>query len=226
MTDYQSKETVIENSDIELTLNCSKEKDDLIELILTWERWEMTMKKVAIIVGSLREKSFNRQLAGIADMFLKEKAEVVYLEYADIPYMNQDIEYPAPETVARVRNVLSSTDGIWIFTPEYNYNYPGVLKNLLDWLSRPLKQGGSRTDTAIAGKPVTISGVAGKSAAAGAIKNLKTLMGFLNVKLMESHMTGVALDKTAFQTNTLVLTQETETALKRQAKAFLDFMEC
>lgn len=42
------------------------------------------MKKVAIIVGSLREKSFNRQLAGIADMFLKEKAEVVYLEYADI----------------------------------------------------------------------------------------------------------------------------------------------
>ena len=50
-----------------------------------------TMKKVLMIVGSMRKKSFNRQLAAIAAELLRGKAEVSFLEYADIPYMNQDI---------------------------------------------------------------------------------------------------------------------------------------
>ena len=110
------------------------------------------MKKVLMIVGSMRKKSFNRQLAAIAAELLRGKAEVSFLEYADIPYMNQDIEFPVPEEIARVREEVSRADGIWIITPEYNYSYPGVLKNLLDWLSRPTRMGAPRTETAIAGK--------------------------------------------------------------------------
>ena len=96
------------------------------------------MKKVLMIVGSLRKDSFNLQLAKVAEEILKGQAEVRYLHYADMPFMNQDIEFPTPERVARVRQEVLAADGIWIFSPEYNYQIPGVLKNLLDWLSRPL----------------------------------------------------------------------------------------
>ena len=46
-----------------------------------------------------------------------------------------------PGPVARVRREVVGSDGVWFFTPEYNYSYPGLLKNLLDWLSRPLVKG-------------------------------------------------------------------------------------
>lgn len=183
------------------------------------------MKKVLMIVGSAREKSFNRQLAEKAAEYLKGKAEVSFLDYAGIPYMNQDMEYPAPEEIARVRGEVSSADGIWIMTPEYNYSYPGILKNLLDWLSRPVKAGAPRTETAIAGKKVTISGVAGKSRAAGARSKMRELMQCLQVEFMGDQETGVALDIESFQTNVLHLSVEDEKSLEEQAKAFLTFME-
>ena len=98
----------------------------------------INMKKVLLIVGSLRKESFNLQLAKLAEEMLKDKVQVSLLQYADLPFMNQDMEFPAPESVARVRQEVLAADGIWIFSPEYNYQIPGVLKNLLDWLSRPL----------------------------------------------------------------------------------------
>ena len=183
------------------------------------------MKKVLMIVGSMRKKSFNRQLAAIAAELLRGKAEVSFLEYADIPYMNQDIEFPVPEEIARVREEVSGADGIWIITPEYNYSYPGVLKNLLDWLSRPTRMGAPRTETAIAGKKVTISGVGGKSATANVRAKLKDLLQFMQVDLMEECETGVALDVSAFQTNVLNLSEETKVSLQKQVDAFLKFME-
>lgn len=183
------------------------------------------MKKVLMIVGSMREKSFNKQLARIAAEMLRGKADVSFLDYAEIPYMNQDIEFPAPEEIVRVRDEVSKADGIWIITPEYNYSYPGVLKNLLDWLSRPIKKGAPRTETAISSKKVTISGVGGKSATANARAKLKELLQFMQVELMEASETGVALDMSAFQTNILDLSEEDKHALQEQVNSFLNFME-
>lgn len=94
------------------------------------------MKNVLFIVGSMREQSFNRQLAKVAEEMLKGKCNVKYLDYSDLPYMNQDLEMPVQPAVARVREEVKNADALWIFTPEYNFSYPGVLKNLLDWLSR------------------------------------------------------------------------------------------
>ena len=124
-------------------------------------------RKILMIVGSMREQSFNRQLAQKAGELLGRRAEVTYLEYSDLPYMNQDIEFPTPEAVLRVREAVDKADGIWFVTPEYNFSYPGVLKNLLDWLSRPLKPRDFQSRTSMSGKKATISGVGGKSAASG-----------------------------------------------------------
>ena len=88
------------------------------------------MPKVLMIIGSLRKGSFNRRMAGEIQKLIGDRADVTILEYADIPYMNQDIEFPAPAEVARVRKEVQDADALWICTPEYNGNIPGVLKNL------------------------------------------------------------------------------------------------
>ena len=179
------------------------------------------MKKVLMIVGSLRKDSFNLQLARIAEGMLKGQAEVSYLHYADLPFMNQDIEFPAPESVVRVRQAVQEADGIWIFSPEYNYQIPGVLKNLLDWLSRPLVPNDWERGSAVKGKVVTISGVSGRSGAAGVRKNLSALLEVMSMKLIDGLGTGVSLDADAFRTNQLNLSKDSEKALKDQAELFL-----
>jgi len=179
------------------------------------------MKKVLIIVGSLRKNSFNLQLAKKVEVMLTGKAEVSYLHYADLPFMNQDIEFPAPDSVVRVRQAVQEADGIWIFSPEYNYQIPGVLKNLLDWLSRPLASNDWERGSAVKGKAVTISGVAGRSGATGVRKNLSALLEIMSMKLIGGMGTGISLGADAFRTNRLNLSKESEKALKDQAELFL-----
>lgn len=182
-------------------------------------------KKILFIVGSLRKGSFNRQLAELAADLIKEKAEACFLEYGDIPYMDQDKESPVLEEIARVRQEALESDGIWIFTPEYNHFFPGVLKNLLDWLSRPLEPGNYGSGTAVAGKPVTISGAGGKMAASGARESLTSLLGFMRMKIMDGHQTGVALPGEAFMGKGYTPTEETVDQLKVQADEFLKFID-
>ena len=180
------------------------------------------MKKVLMIVGSLRKNSFNHQLAKQAEAMLAGKAEVSFLQYADLPFMNQDMEFPAPESVARVRQAVQEADGLWIFSPEYNYQIPGVLKNLLDWLSRPLVPNDRGRNSAVKGKPVTISGAAGRSGAAGVRKQLSALLEVMSMKLIGGQGCGVSLDAEAFQSDVLKLSEEDLAAIQAQAEAFLD----
>ena len=79
----------------------------------------MNMKKILFIIGSLRAKSFNRQVANVAKELIGSSAEVQELDYSDLPLLNQDIEQPEPAVVARIRKAVAEADGLWIFTPEY-----------------------------------------------------------------------------------------------------------
>ena len=179
------------------------------------------MKKVLLIVGSLRKESFNLQLAKLAEEMLKDKVQVSILYYADLPFMNQDMEFPAPESVARVRQEVLAADGIWIFSPEYNYQIPGVLKNLLDWLSRPFVPNDWERGSAVKGKPVTISGVAGRSGAVGVRKHLSALLEVMSMKLIGGMGTGISADAESFATHKLHLSEENHAALQAQAELFL-----
>ena len=180
------------------------------------------MKKVLMIVGSLRKNSFNHQLAEQAKAMLSGKAEVSFLQFGDLPFMNQDIEFPAPESVARVRQAVQEADGIWIFSPEYNYQIPGVLKNLLDWLSRPLLPNDWERSSAVKGKPVTISGAAGRSGAAGVRKSLSALLEVMSMKLIGGQGSGVSLDAEAFHSGVLNLSEENLAEIRGQAEALLE----
>ena len=180
------------------------------------------MKKVLLIVGSLRKNSFNHQLAKNVETMLAGKAEVSFLHYGDLPFMNQDMEFPAPESVARVRQAVQEADGIWIFSPEYNYQIPGVLKNLLDWLSRPLVPNDWERGSAVKGKPVTVSGVAGRSGAAGVRKNLSALLEVMSMNLIGGMGSGVSLDAGAFQSGVLNLSEENFAKIQEQTEEFLN----
>lgn len=181
------------------------------------------MKRILFIVGSLREGSFNRQLAHEAEKIIGARAGVAYLDYTDVPPINQDIEFPEPEAVGRLRTAVKETDGIWVFTPEYNFSYPGHLKNLFDWLSRPLMAGDYETPTVINGKKVTLSGAGGKMATAKCREKLTELLTFIKAEVME-RQTGVALNIEAWTEGRMILSEEQKLALNSQADAFLKWL--
>lgn len=178
------------------------------------------MKKILFIIGSLRAKSFNRQLANEAKAIIGSRAEVSELDYSDLPLLNQDIEQPEPTAVERIRKAVSEADALWIFTPEYNFSYPGHLKNLLDWLSRPVIPMDYATPTCINGKRVAISGAGGKVATGNCRAKLTELLAFIKADVL-SEQTGIAVPAKAWGTDILVLTDEQRAQLAAEAEALL-----
>lgn len=179
--------------------------------------------KIIAIVGSLRKESYNKQLALAAKAVVGETAEFKILDFEDVPLLNEDIEYPAPEAVKRVRDEIKSADGIWFFTPEYNHFFPGVLKNLIDWLSRPI----SETERPVLiGKPAAISGVSPAMAGTAiAQDHLVTLISFLNMKVMNSpRLTVPNVKQQLNQEGKLELTVSAP-FLEKQAQAFIEFIQ-
>ena len=103
--------------------------------------------------GSLRRGSYNRALLRAATELAPSALHIVIHELDGIPLYNGDIEAAgAPESVVQLRDVIRKADGLLIATPEYNYGVPGVLKNAIDWLSRPPR------DSALNGKVAAVMG--------------------------------------------------------------------
>lgn len=184
------------------------------------------MKKVLFIIGSLRKESFNRKLAAEAEKLIAGRAAVEYLDYSDVPFMNQDIEFPAPEAVRRVREKVADADALWIFSPEYNYSYPGHLKNLIDWLSRPLKAGDRQTPLAINDKKVALSGAGGAAATAKCMEKLTELLTlpFIHADVMAELQTGIRLNVEAWTEGRMILSEEQKESLRKQVEAFLEYI--
>jgi chromate reductase len=111
-------------------------------------------KSVSILgfAGSLRKASYNRALLSAALELIPQDAALEIFDLEGIPPFNQDMETVPPERVKEFKSKIRSADAILIVTPEYNYSVPGVLKNALDWASRPPK------DNAFDGKPVALMG--------------------------------------------------------------------
>ena len=107
------------------------------------------------IAGSLRKGSFNRALLEAArTMAPGHGMEIrVFARLGEIPLYDQDLDAQgAPEPVAALKQAVSQADGLLLATPEYNYSIPGVLKNAIDWASRPPR------DPPLHGKPVALVG--------------------------------------------------------------------
>ncbi len=105
------------------------------------------------MAGSLRRGSYNRGLIRAAVESAPSGITIDVFELADVPLFNQDIEDAGdPRAVAALKRAIARADGMLVATPEYNHGIPGVLKNALDWASRP------RATSPLRDKPVAIMG--------------------------------------------------------------------
>lgn len=181
------------------------------------------MKTVLMVQGSLRKESFNRQLMAAIQEALGSEVELKELSYEDLPLMNQDIEWPTPQPVQRVREEVKVADGLWVVSPQYNASYPGHVKNLIDWLSRPVAQGDSTT--VAKSKKVTFSGIAGRTAAAEMREKLGSLLSFVGMDVMSAMGEGFVVNGSAWSDNVVVLDDVQKASIKAQAEQFLRFIE-
>lgn len=182
------------------------------------EEHDGSLPTVLMIVGSLREKSFNRQLAQFAAGELADRANVRMLDWREVPVFNQDEEFPTPESVAAVRAEVAEADAIWIATPEYNHGMPGPLKNLFDWLSRPMEDG---SPSPIIGKMMTMSGAAGSSCARDSFATWLPVLKALKMHIAPATFTGVALNREMFISDRLDLDDAAKASIRNQADALI-----
>src|SRR5258708_16592180 len=87
--------------------------------------------------GSLSEKPYNKAALREAKDLLPQGAELEILSAGDLPHYNQDLERDEPEAVRAFKEAIRQADAVLIVTPEFNSSIPGVLKNAIDWASRP-----------------------------------------------------------------------------------------
>ncbi len=134
--------------------------------------------KISILgfAGSLRKESYNKAILQAAAGFVPDNAELSIFDLEGIPPFNQDLEKEPPEKVKDFKTKIRTADAILISTPEYNYSVPGVLKNSIDWASRPYG------DNVLEGKPVAIMGASiGMIGTARAQYHLRQCFVFLNM---------------------------------------------
>jgi chromate reductase len=135
-------------------------------------------KRVEILgfAGSLRKDSYNRALLRAASKMMPTNTRLEVFDLEGIPPFNQDYESQPPEKIKEFKNKIRSADAILIATPEYNYSIPGVLKNAIDWVSRP------PGDNVLRGKPVAIMGAStGRFGTARALYHLRQCFVFLDM---------------------------------------------
>lgn len=141
----------------------------------------MTKKKIAVLVGSLREGSFNKMIAKELIKLAPPALDVQFLEIGQLVHYNEDLDHGnPPQEWTQFRDHLKDADGFLFFTPEYNRGLPSVLKNALDVGSRPYGQ------NSWAGKPgAVVSASISALGAFGANHHLRQSMVFLDVPMMQ-----------------------------------------
>jgi chromate reductase len=132
--------------------------------------------KVLAFSGSLREKSYNTALVREARRLAPAGMAIDVASIRDVPLYDADLEAGGfPAAVTTLSRKVQDADALLIATPEYNFSIPGVLKNVIDWLSRP------PLDKALAGKPVAIVGAGGRLGSARAQYHLRQVCGCLSM---------------------------------------------
>lgn len=129
-------------------------------------------KKIAVIVGSNSQTSINRKLAKALIKLGTGKANFELLEIADLPMHNRDLTDTPPAEVTEFKDAAKAFDAYLILTPEYNRSIPAILKNAIDWGSKP-------QETSIWKKPIIVSG---------------TSPGAIGTSLAQEHLKSIFLD--------------------------------
>jgi chromate reductase len=175
-------------------------------------------KKISILgfAGSLRKGSFNRSLLRTAKEVVPQEAELESFDLEGIPPFNQDLENQPPQKVKEFKAKIRAADAILIVTPEYNYSIPGVLKNAIDWASRPYG------DNALEGKPVALMGASiGMLGTARAQYHLRQSFVWLNMYPLNQPEVMVPFAQEKFDANGTLTDQKTKEKVKELLESLI-----
>lgn len=179
----------------------------------------MSDLRIVAIPGSLRRASFNRGLLVAAQELLRGRAEVEVVSLAEIPLYNDDVRAQGyPEPVARLRDAVERADALLIGATEYNFGPSGVLKNAIDWASRP-------PGPPLAGKPYGLVG-----ASTGGFGTVRSQLQLRQVLLFVQalgypgslHVSGAAA---LFDEDGKLIDEQTRQSLSDFLDGFLAFLE-
>lgn len=140
--------------------------------------------RILAISGSLRAGSYNTALARVAADVVPRGVEVELFDgLGDLPPFDADLDSDELPSVQWLRDRIAASDALLVVTPEYNGSIPGVLKNAIDWASRP------KEDAALRGKTVAIAGASpGQYGALWAIQDLRRVLGIAGARVIEGEV--------------------------------------
>ena len=171
--------------------------------------------KILGIAGSLRRGSFNAAALRAAQQLAPEGMSIETFDIAPIPVYNEDVRqqgFPSPVEDLRAR--IKAADGLLFVTPEYNYSIPGVLKNAIDWASRPPEQ-------PFDGKPIGIMGASGGVlGTARAQYHLRQCFVFLNGMVMNRPEVMIPTAQNKFDADGKLTDQQTKDFMTAHLVAF------
>ena len=168
------------------------------------------------ISGSLRKDSYNSALLRAAQELLPAGMQLEIADINAIPLYNGDVEIAHfPESVIALREKIRKADGLLIATPEYNYSMSGVIKNTIDWLSRPYN------DPVLSGKPLAVMGASlGMMGSARAQYHLRQSAVFLNMHVLNKPELFIAAANSKFDAALKLTDQPTRDVLAQLLQAF------
>jgi len=174
--------------------------------------------RVLGIAGSLRAGSFNRALLRAAQELAPEGMEIRAFDIAPIPLYNADVEAKGdPEPVAALKTAIREADALLFVTPEYNHGVPGVLKNAIDWASRP-------PDQPFNDKPAAIMGASPSALGTGRAQyHLRQSCVFLNMHVLNKPEVLVAKAHEKFDKDGRLTDETTRGFVKKHLEALRDW---
>lgn len=174
--------------------------------------------RIAGIAGSLRKGSYNKWALQAARKFVPDGSSMDILDLEGIPGFNQDLEQAFPTPAREFKLKVKAADAILIVTPEYNYSIPGVLKNAVDWASRPYG------DSAWNGKPVAIMGASpAMLGTARAQYHLRQIFVFLNMFPLNQPEVMIANAAEKFDEQGNLKDPQTEQKIKELLEALVEW---
>ena len=178
------------------------------------------MKPLSVlgISGSLRAHSYNTGLLRAAIESTPEGMAIHSFDLSTIPLFNQDFEKMPPESVRLFKEQILTADGILIATPEYNYSVPGVLKNAIDWASRPYAV------NAWNGKPLAVMGAGGVAGTVRAQMHLRQVAVNTNMRVMNRPEIAIQRASEKFNAEGALTDEPTRDYLKKFLAAFAEWI--
>lgn len=180
----------------------------------------MDTYKVGYLVGSIAKASINRKLAYALAKLAPKELELTEIPIADLPMYSYDYDKDYPQVARTFKQAIEDADALLVVTPEYNRSIPGVLKNAIDWASRPWG------DNSFTHKPTGVIGTSpGAIGTAVAQQHLRGILNYCNAPLMNDVEAYIQFKPDMIDAEGNVAVDDTKEFLRKYMREYADFVQ-